>query len=151
MLDQCPILIVEDNFLIAISLESAIEDAGGIVVGPASTTIEALALLDNQEVRAAILDVNLADRDIEPVLSRCVAAGVAIVIHTGESLPAYLAARFPDVVVLTKPRIPDDVVYALANVIKQQSLATAGRPEGVPVRVGDACLQASAACLLSHP
>ena len=65
-------------------LVDAIEDAGGIVVGPASTTTEALAFLDQQDVRAAILDVNLADRDIEPVLSRCVAAGVAVVIHTGE-------------------------------------------------------------------
>ena len=80
MLNQCPVLIVEDNFLIAISLAEAVKDAGGIVVGPASTTTEALALLNQQKVLAAILDVDLADRDVEPVLSWCVAAGVAIVI-----------------------------------------------------------------------
>ena len=117
MLDQCAVLIVEDNFLIAISLAEAVQDAGGTVVGPASTTTEALALLDQQEVRAAILDVDLADRDVEPVLSRCVAAGIAIVIHTGKQLPDHLAARFPDIVVLTKPRIPDDVVAALKAVL----------------------------------
>lgn len=117
MLDQCAVLIVEDNFVIAISLADAVEDAGGIVVGPASTTTEALALLDKQQVRAAILDVDLADRDVEPVLIRCVAAGIAIVIHTGKRLPHHLAARFPDIVVLTKPRIPDDVVAVLKAVI----------------------------------
>ena len=69
MLDQCAVLIVEDNFLIAISLAEAVQDAGGTVVGPASTTTEALSLLDQHQVRAAILDVDLADRDVEPVLA----------------------------------------------------------------------------------
>lgn len=93
---------------------------------PASTTTEALALLGQQEVRAAILDVNLADRDVEPVLSRCVAAGRAIVIHTGTQLPDHLASPFPAIVVLTKPSIPDDVVAALKAVIADAVCALVG-------------------------
>jgi DNA-binding NtrC family response regulator len=118
MLDRCPILIVEDDFFIADFLVDVVEEAGGVVVGSASTTTEALNLLDAQDVRAAILDVNLADRDIEPVLTRCVAEGIATVIHTGTGLPTNLAARFPNSVVLMKPCIPEDVVRALAEVIR---------------------------------
>ena len=63
MLDVRPVLIVEGDPLIALTLAFAVEDAGGSVIGPAGTTLLALSLLATEPVRAAILDVNLADRD----------------------------------------------------------------------------------------
>ena len=65
MLDGLPVLIVEDEFLIALTLADAVKEAGGSgFIGPASTTTMALGLLATARVGAAILDVNLADRDI---------------------------------------------------------------------------------------
>ena len=61
------ILIVEDEAMVALGLAFAAEDAGAIVVGPAASTIEALTLLAEQIVDAAILDVHLIDRDVTPV------------------------------------------------------------------------------------
>ena len=47
------VLIVEDDFLIALTLADAVEEAGGSVIGPASTTTVALGLLALERVRAA--------------------------------------------------------------------------------------------------
>src|SRR4051812_17312036 len=117
MLDECPVLIVEDDFLIALTLAAAVEDAGGVVIGPARTTTIALGLMATGQVQAAILDVNLADRDVEPVLKKCVAAGIPAVVHSGRGLPPALAGLYPHVPVLLKPQIPDEVVAALADLI----------------------------------
>ena len=66
-LSRCNILIVEDQAIIALDLESAVEEANGQVIGPASTVREALKLLHANEVDAAILDANLPDGDVTPV------------------------------------------------------------------------------------
>ena len=117
MLDVRPVLIVEGDPLIALTLAFAVEDAGGSVIGPAGTTLLALSLLATEPVRAAILDVNLADRDVEPVLRMCMTTGIPTVIHSGTGLTPVLADLYPHVPVLLKPQIPDDVVAALADVI----------------------------------
>ena len=69
MLDGLPVLIVEDDVFIGLTLADAVEHAGGLVIGPVGTTTIALDLLATTQVGAAILNVNLADRDIEPVLN----------------------------------------------------------------------------------
>ena len=88
MLDGLPVLIVEDDVFIGLTLADAVEHAGGLVIGPVGTTTIALDLLATTQVGAAILDVNLADRDIEPVLIRCMAAGIPTVVHSGTGLDA---------------------------------------------------------------
>jgi DNA-binding NarL/FixJ family response regulator len=61
-LSRCNILIVEDQAIIALDLESAVEESNGQVIGPASTVREALKLLHTNRVDAAILDANLPGR-----------------------------------------------------------------------------------------
>lgn len=92
-------------------------DAGGEVVRPAGSAKEALALLDAHSVDAAILDVNLSDRDICPVAERLLASGVALIFHTNSGLPLALSARFPDLIVHLKPLIADVLVPQLARLI----------------------------------
>ena len=45
LLAQSPILIVEDEPLIALSLKASVEDAGGTVVGPVGSVRAAMALV----------------------------------------------------------------------------------------------------------
>lgn len=54
------IMIVEDEFLIAMDLEDVLTEAGFEVVGIATDTDAALALAREAPVDAAIMDVNLA-------------------------------------------------------------------------------------------
>jgi len=61
------ILIVEDEVLIAISLEAALSDGGLTPVGPFSRVDKAVAAAETEALDAAVLDVNLAGAKVFPV------------------------------------------------------------------------------------
>ena len=103
MLKRRTILIAEDEPFIALDIACAVEDAEGRVVGPAASVAEALTFLMTENVDGAILDVNLTDRDITPVVVLLVERGVPIILQSGIGLPAELAARFPDLTICIKP------------------------------------------------
>lgn len=111
------ILIVDDEPFIALDLAMAVEDAGAIVVGPAGSVREALSLLECGSVAAAILDVNLSDGEITPVVEILISRGIPMIVQTGVSLPAALKARYPDLVVFAKPVISDRLVEQLLSLI----------------------------------
>ncbi len=110
-------LIAEDEPFIALDLALAIEDAGGEVVGPVASVSEALSVLEIHTVTAAILDVNLTDRDISPVAEHLLSRGIPVLIQTGVGLPPELAARYPDLVVRIKPCPAASLVTQLAVMI----------------------------------
>ncbi|MBD3760875.1 response regulator [Sphingomonadaceae bacterium G21617-S1] len=107
------VLIVEDEPIIALSLACAVEAAGAQVVGPASSTVEALGLLAQATIDAAIIDVQLEDRDITPVAVALLHRHVPFVVHTGTGLPDALALSHPDLPVLMKPICADAVMARL--------------------------------------
>lgn len=113
MLTGQRILIAEDETFIALDMASGIEEAGGQVVGPAASVSEALALLAVNEVTGAILDVNLADRDVTPVALMLIARNVPIVFHTGVGIPPELTLGHPDLVVCIKPTSLDRLIAHL--------------------------------------
>jgi hypothetical protein len=113
MLDQKSILIVEDNVFLAIDLAMAVEDLGGSVVGPVARVDEAMSLLVKHRISGAVLDSQLEDRDITPVVLSLVEQGVPLVIHSGTGLPAALALAHPDLPVLAKPLKPAIVLELL--------------------------------------
>ncbi|MBB3564568.1 DNA-binding response OmpR family regulator [Rhizobium sp. BK512] len=51
------VLIVEDDYFIADETRRALESAGAIVIGPASSVESALALIDSTTPDGAILDI----------------------------------------------------------------------------------------------
>jgi DNA-binding response OmpR family regulator len=64
------VLIVEDEIFIAAELEDTVRDAGAQVIGPAMSAPDALRLIENQHITAAILDVRLGDHDSLDVARR---------------------------------------------------------------------------------
>lgn len=133
MLDRAAILVVEDEPIIGMALAFAIEDAGGTIVGPAASVKSALALLETQCVRGAILDVNLTDGLISPVVEYLILRQVPLILQTGVGVPADLAARFPDLIVRIKPTPADELVFELATLIVRIELdanCAAGRKGG---------------------
>ena len=109
------VLIVEDDVFIALGLAAAVEDAGGVVIGPVDTVEEALRVLDNAEVHKAILDAQLADRDVTPVAVKLLERVIPFVVHTGTGLPAELAQMHPDVPLIMKPTPPEGVIRVLLD------------------------------------
>lgn len=79
------LLIVEDEFLIAMDLAQTFEDLGIEVVGPAGSVADALELLEIEGDRldGAVLDVNVRDQTVYPVADALAARGVPFVFATG--------------------------------------------------------------------
>lgn len=113
-LDGRCVLIVEDEPFIAFDLADAIESAGGTVVGPAATIRQALALIDTEQVEAAILDVNLPDGDIGPVIAALTNEDVQLLVHTGAGLGPELERQYPSLRVFSKPTPPPVLASVLA-------------------------------------
>jgi CheY-like chemotaxis protein len=78
------VLLVEDESLVAMLLETILEDMGCIPVGPAATVEDGLAMAaDPEPLDAALLDVNVAGHQIFPVAEALKARGVPFVFSTG--------------------------------------------------------------------
>ena len=78
------VLVVEDESLVAMLLETILEDMGCTPVGPASNIDEGEAMArDTAELDAALLDVNVAGRHVFPVAEALRARGVPFVFSTG--------------------------------------------------------------------
>jgi len=118
MFGDKPILIVEDDAYWALDLSMAVEEWDGRVVGPVGTVAEALAILEDEQIAAAVLDANLADRDVTPVVILLAEKRVPFVIQTGTALPADLAEVYPNLPVLMKPSQPTIVLARLLNEMK---------------------------------
>ncbi|MBX7497033.1 response regulator [Qipengyuania sp. 6B39] len=57
------VLVVEDDAVLGLSIEQALEDAGVETVQISTSTDQALAALRSLQPEAIVLDVHLADRD----------------------------------------------------------------------------------------
>jgi DNA-binding NtrC family response regulator len=114
---EANILIVEDETLIALDMADCVEAAGGRVVGPVATVAGALTLLEAIPVDAAILDANLADRDVTPVALLLTARKIPTIIYSGTGLPDELAARHPSIPLMFKPKPVTELVKRLDELI----------------------------------
>jgi CheY-like chemotaxis protein len=74
------ILIVEDEILIALELESLLQDSGHDVVGIAATSEEAVALAEDMRPDLALVDIHLADGPTGVDVSRHLADALAITV-----------------------------------------------------------------------
>lgn len=77
------ILVVEDEALIAVMVEDMLSEMGSIVVGPAATIEQALALARAEEIDGAVLDVNVRGERIDPVADALAERGVPMLFATG--------------------------------------------------------------------
>lgn len=76
------VLVVEDDFIVAFDMQVMLEEQGAEVIGPASSVMEALALLAAARPNAAVLDVNLNGEFVFPVADQLRAQGVPFLFAT---------------------------------------------------------------------
>jgi CheY-like chemotaxis protein len=77
------VLLVEDEIIVAWLLEDMLADLGCVVVGPAASVNQALAMIDTEAIDAAVLDVNLNGQMSYPIADALAAHGVPFVFSTG--------------------------------------------------------------------
>lgn len=77
------IMVVEDEYLIAINIEATLTDMGASVMGPFSHVDTALEALEKTIPHAAILDINVRGRPVFPVAERLNERNIPFVFATG--------------------------------------------------------------------
>ena len=110
------VLVVEDEYLVAVLIEEILQSAGCIVMGPIPRLREALDAVDHDDYDAAVLDVNLAGERINPVADALSERNVPFLFVTGygtSALPNEYAER-PHV---CKPFRMAELISALSNVV----------------------------------
>jgi CheY-like chemotaxis protein len=109
------VLIVEDEALVGMALEDALEFLGIEVAGVAGTVDEALAKVASDDFDGAILDVQLQGKDILPVAESLERRGIPFVFATGYG-KAGVPEKYRDAPVLQKPFMPAELRDILAKV-----------------------------------
>lgn len=118
MFGGAQVLILEDEPLVALDLAATVEAAEGKVVGPFASVGEALAVLDDAEIAAAILDANLIDGEVTPVAILLRERGIPVVVVTGKGLPEGLCRTHPDLPVYSKPAEPQRILEELSAMLR---------------------------------
>lgn len=115
------ILVVEDEFLIALELESLLRDAGHDVVGIAASSAEALALGRELSPDLAFVDVHLADGPTGVDVARQLATQNEVIVlfmtANAKRIPEDFAGARG---VIAKPYTERGVNEALAYVMAEQ-------------------------------
>ena len=127
------ILVVEDEFLVAMELESMLQDLGGEVIGPVGRLDEAVAIAREEALDLAVLDVNVGGRVVTPVADALAARAIPFVFCTGydaETLPD----RHATAPILTKPCHIDELENMLLSALHGR--AGPGRPSRAPSGTG---------------
>jgi CheY-like chemotaxis protein len=123
MLAGYRVLVVEDEPLVAESLSDLLTEAEGVPVGPTRSVGEAQQLIrTNPSLDAALLDLNLPDGLVTPVLEALSARGIPSVVYTGGAVPEDLRQRHPDLIALVKPVLPARLIGELRRVIEASGL-----------------------------
>ncbi|HEX8533828.1 MAG TPA: response regulator [Allosphingosinicella sp.] len=108
------ILVVEDEALVAMSLEDMLLSLGCVVVGPALRLTKALELASVEQIDGAVLDINLGDVRSFPVAEMLTRKSVPFLFATGYGHLG-LEPPFAEAPVLTKPYSLEALAQALAE------------------------------------
>jgi CheY-like chemotaxis protein len=113
------ILVVEDEYLIAMSLQDALESAGSIVVGPVPSVDKAIQTIDSElHIDAAVLDVNLGGALSYGVADKLIARKIPFIFTSGYE-DNVLRTRYSGVKNCPKPYLFQAIEEALAEAMSR--------------------------------
>lgn len=112
------ILLVEDEFLIALEIADALAAAGAEVSGPHGTLADAERAASLEAVELAILDIDLRGEEVFPAAHLLRKRGIPFIFYTGQPERDVLAAEFPEVPVCVKPCDPSAILRELLRLLQ---------------------------------
>lgn len=110
------VLVVEDEALVSLMIEDLLTQAGCKVIGPAATTESAIALIEQEAIDCAVLDVKLVDGPVFPVADTLAARGVPFIFATGYQAEA-IGARYAGIPRIEKVYDSAELLDAVAVVL----------------------------------
>jgi CheY-like chemotaxis protein len=125
LLTGCRILVVEDEMLVLMNIEMALEDLGCSAITATGSVAGAISLIAQQSFDAAIIDVNLGGDKSYPVADKLTERGIPFAFSTGNGDHGD-RSDLDDRPVLKKPYLTADLVAVLEKLMadKPSSAAT---------------------------
>jgi PAS domain S-box-containing protein len=121
------ILVVEDEALVALQLQSDLEQAGHQVVGPARSLNQGLILASREKIHAALLDVRLGSETSEAIAEQLIERNIPFAFATGYAdsnmLPEHLRAA-PK---LSKPYVSTEIRKVVDSLMARAGASHAGQ------------------------
>jgi CheY-like chemotaxis protein len=112
------VLVVEDEFIIALDLSETVKDLGYALDGPYPDREGALHAIEGELPDCAILDVFTADGEVYPLADRLTEAGVPIIFHSGHVSPREVRERYPQAWACAKPCSPNKLIDVLQEAVE---------------------------------
>jgi CheY-like chemotaxis protein len=123
------VLLVEDEFMVALLLESELTALGYEIIGPIGRLNRALEIARQEAMDVAILDLNINVGEAYPVAEALAARGIPFVFVSGYGRRG-LRAPYSDRPILQKPYRLEDLVRVLEEVCRPAKLSS-GRSDGL--------------------
>lgn len=118
------VLVVEDEFIIALDLAETARDLGFDVEGPFGGKQAAFRAIEECMPDFAILDIFTEDGEVYPLADALTKAGVPIIFHSGHVPPAEVQQRYPDARAAAKPCPPGDLIEMMKGALGESHVAT---------------------------
>lgn len=113
------VLVVEDEFIIALDLSETVKGLGYALDGPYADKENAFVAIDRRMPDCAILDIHTGDGEVFPLADALAEAGVPIIFHSGHMTPPEVARRYPQALACCKPCPPDQLIDLLQEALEQ--------------------------------
>jgi DNA-binding NtrC family response regulator len=116
LMENQRVLVIEDEYVVAEAIERTLTRAGAIVLGPVPSVDQAMALLDRGgRIDSAVLDINLGEQKVYPVVDRLLAQGVHCVFATGNDI-VDVPSNYKKIARLEKPVQASSIIDALKKI-----------------------------------
>src|SRR5262249_42254672 len=103
------ILIVEDEPLVALDMQSMLSSAGCAIIGPVGSIEDAKRTIEREEIDAALVDVNLQGKSIDALLVELKENDIPFAFVTGYGAKV-LSKTFEETVTISKPFSADQLL-----------------------------------------
>ncbi|MBX9633486.1 MAG: response regulator [Magnetospirillum sp.] len=114
--NETTLMVVEDEYLVATSIEMVLQDAGYTVLEPISNIEDALETIGTSSADLALLDVNLSGHRVYPVADALLSRNVPFIFLTGCD-EGDLPPRFAGTTLLVKPFSPQKLLHAITQTL----------------------------------
>ena len=111
------VLVVEDDAILLMDLETILRDAGAEIVAACRAVEDALATVRKQPVSIAVLDVRIGGETIAPVVRLLCKHGTPFVFYTGQVGKDPALAEWPGSRIVAKPASGRSIIAAVADTL----------------------------------
>jgi len=118
------ILVIEDEVLLSMDIETSLLDAGYQVIGPAGTVEAAKKLISEGQCDAALVDANLGGQPVDELAISLAREKIPFAFVTGYGRDA-LPQEFRQNLLLGKPFSPDQLLGVVFTLLGKRALSDA--------------------------